>query len=109
MDEGPRTDVMRQIHAREFNEWISDTSTRLGEHGPMDAYRCECGDPRCSEAIDLTVVEYESVRGESARFLVARDHEDPQTGSVVCERERFSVVQIVDGTARIASHADPRR
>jgi len=42
--------------------------------GSME-YVCECGDDSCGDLISLLESEYEHVRSNSARFLIALDHE----------------------------------
>jgi hypothetical protein len=62
--------------------------------------RCECGDTSCLEYIWPSHAEYESVRAYGSRFIVRRNHENPETASVISEHERFAIVEVVAGDAR---------
>ena len=96
-----------QARSREDNESTARSS------GPGDAdmgcFRCECGDQGCTFAVRLTVAEYESVRAYATRFVIARDHENPESEHVVEEHERFAVVDTVSGEAvKRARRSHPR-
>ena len=64
------------------------------------ALRCECGDPACHAHVDPTHAEYEDVRALGARFLVERNHEDPESSCVVRDAATFTIVEVVAGDAR---------
>ncbi|MCA1697507.1 MAG: hypothetical protein LC790_00800, partial [Actinobacteria bacterium] len=64
----------------------------------------------CTCAIALTLAEYESVRAYATRFVVARNHENPESERVVDENTRFAVVEQVTGDeVKHARKNDPRR
>ena len=95
---------------REMNEWAEGgIDARLGSSRRMDVYLCECSDGRCTEPIGLTREEYEAVRAEPARFVIALDHENPEIDRVVSENPRFAIVEKFGESARIALASDPRR
>jgi 3,4-dihydroxy-2-butanone 4-phosphate synthase len=93
---------------REVNEHIEG----LGETFTMDgegSFICECGNPECRQAVGLTRAEYERIREHASRFVVALNHENPETESVVEQNDRFAVVESFGGEAsRIARETDPR-
>ena len=61
------------------------------------------------EQIELTRAEYERVRAHASRFIVALNHENPETESIVEQNERFAVVETYAGAAsQIARETDPR-
>lgn len=97
---------------RWMNEWTADG---IGEApGPPKAtgrlYLCECGDSRCNHAISLMSAEYESVRASPTCFAIARNHENPETDTLVAENDRFATVERSFGEpAKIARDSDPRR
>jgi hypothetical protein len=63
----------------------------------------------CTQPIELTRTEYERVRGYASRFIVALNHENPETESIVEQNERFAVVETYAGaSSRIARETDPR-
>jgi hypothetical protein len=106
----PNREARHQGNTRVFNEWIEGANESMGVHAGTDAFRCECGDGGCLHAIDLTRPEYESVRSHSTRFIVARNHENPESDRVVAEHERYTVVEKLVGlSSRQAHRSDPRR
>ena len=93
---------------REVNERIEQLAGDFGSdgHNPLI---CECGNPECTEQIELSPAEYEGVRAHASRFVVALNHENPETESIVEQNERFAVVETFAGeTSRIARETDPR-
>jgi hypothetical protein len=94
---------------RDQNEWIGATSDSFGAEPSVETFVCECGDGDCTETIQLTRAEYESVRATSTHFAVAPNHENPESEGVVSECARFAVVDKVEGWGlRIARATDPR-
>jgi hypothetical protein len=78
--------------------------------GGDDGYEflCECVDLDCVERITLTLSEYEAVRANGRRFVVARDHAIADI-VVVAERDRdHEVVQKVGVGGEVADELDPR-
>ena len=65
----------------------------------MRSFRCECGDEGCVCKIRLTAQEYESVRAYATQFVVARNHENPESEQLVEEHERFAIVATVSSEA----------
>ena len=81
----------------------------LGDVDETAPYMCECGDPQCFQAIDLTRPEYEAVRSHPARFFVVRGHEDLTAGEVVVqEASGFTVVEKRGAEGEIAARSNPR-
>ena len=102
-------EARNEVRFRDQNEWIDGASRSFGV-GELTAFVCECGDGDCTNPIELTKPEYESVRSESTHFAIALDHENPEMESVVVESPRYAVVQKIDGFAvRLARQSDPRR
>ena len=96
---------------RDLNEWTLEANDeRLGLDRPADTYLCECGDRRCTEPIDITRAEYEEIRTEPLRFLIALNHENPDSDTVLLENPRFATVEKIYGEpSKIARATDPRR
>ena len=69
---------------------------------------CECGDRACSEAIEVTLTEYETARSRPTLFLVAPGHETTEFEHVVEQNERFAVVEKAGAGEAIARRHDPR-
>lgn len=60
--------------------------------------------------VSLTRNEYEAVRTDGLRFIIAIDHENPELDLLVAAHERYSVVVKLPGEpARIALDSDPRK
>ena len=60
--------------------------------------------------MSLARAEYEAVRADGLRFIIAVDHENPELDVLVAAHERYSVVTKLPGEpARIALGSDPRR
>ena len=81
-------DADKQVRARRINEWAEDEN--------MDgAVRCECRDPECASVLMVTPEEYDAVHAHPTRFIVAPNHENPESERIVEEDERFAVVEAV--------------
>lgn len=104
-------EARHQTIFREMNEWTEEENDdRLGIDRVIDTYMCECSDPRCTDPINLTRDEYESIRKEPIRFAIAVHHENPEIDWVLAEFPRFTIVEKMLGpAARVALATDPRR
>jgi hypothetical protein len=101
-------DAKNQAVFREVNERIRQLSETF-DSCEQESFICECGNPECTQAIELTCAEYERVRARGNRFVVAPDHENPETESVIEENGRYAVVETyAGGPSRIARETDPR-
>jgi hypothetical protein len=90
---------------REVNERIREVTTYDGDV----EFLCECGDATCTQAIRMTLGEYESLRTEPTRFAVVAGHEIPDLEDVVEENDRFAVIEKRPGfPAQLAAETDPR-
>ena len=108
MTDPPNREARHQGRTRAFNEWIEAANESMGFHTGTDPFRCECGDGGCGHPVDLTRAEYESVRSHSTRFIVARNHENPESEQVIQENERFATVETVTAEAtKLARRSDP--
>ena len=99
-----------QARSRQHNESTARApASTTTDSGGMSSFRCECGDRACKCAIRLTAAEYESVRAYPTHFVVARNHENPESEQLISEQERFAVVETVSGeAAKIARRSNPR-
>lgn len=93
---------------REVNERIAELSGNWNKTG-VGLFICECRDPACAEALEITPVEYEQVRANGARFVVLHGHEQPEAETVVDGCARFVVVEECGAEAADARASDPRR
>ncbi len=61
--------------------------------GESLTFFCECGDRRCRQRVLVPGPEYESVRSDTARFLIAPGHDFPEAEDVVEEHAGYVVIQ----------------
>lgn len=102
-------EARNEVRFRDQNEWIDGASRSFGLAG-LTAFVCECGDRDCTDPIEMTKPEYESVRSTSTHFALALNHENPEMEHVVSECARYAVVEKFDVFAvRLAQESDPRR
>jgi hypothetical protein len=71
---------------------IDETAEGWADADERFVFRCECGDPGCSEQVEMTLAEYERARSQRDRFAVVPDHEDEEIEQVVERNERFFIV-----------------
>jgi hypothetical protein len=91
-----------QVVYREVNERIAELTGLLNETG-VNLFICECSDPGCAEALEVTRDEYEAVRSDPARFFVVQGHQLPEVERVVGGNRRYVVVEKLGVAAEIAT------
>lgn len=91
---------------RRVNEAIE--AGRRGRQGAV-GFICECGALGCNQVIEVTLDQYEAVRADPRRFVLAAGHETPGVEEVVERRGAFVVAQKVGEGASVAERTDPRR
>lgn len=91
---------------REVNERIREISSSFTRDDSTYGFVCECSDPDCTKRVVLTRAEYEDVRSDPTRFVVAKGHVMHEIEAVV-ERARDHVVVEKEGPAAdVAIHLD---
>ena len=92
---------------REVNEAIAKTAERFdAEHAD---FVCECADPHCAHRLTAELEDYEEVRAEPTRFLIAPGHEVRSIERVVDRTEDYNVVEKFGATvAQIVRALNPR-
>ena len=97
---------------RQSNEELAAVADEL-DMGPEQLlpFLCECADMSCTQVLQLSAEEYESVRRSPVRFINARGHEASALGwaQVVDEFDRYTVVEKIGDAGRIAAALDPRK
>src|SRR3712207_5152857 len=63
------------------------------DRGEALRFFCECGLLRCRKQVQITAPEYEAVRADARRFVVAPGHERLEVEDVVERRDGYVVVQ----------------
>jgi len=96
-----------QVVFREVNERIAELTGLVSQTG-VNLFICECSDPGCAEAVEITAAEYEAVRADGCRFVIVNGHQMPEIERVVEGNSRFLVVEKVGAAAEIAAAANMR-
>jgi hypothetical protein len=106
--------VRNQAFFRLTNEEVRRAAVALGD--PADApeapfeFLCECARRRCYAMMPLTISEYETIRSDSAAFVVTPGHEIESIEHVVRRQARYCVVRkFHPEPIKIALELDPRR
>jgi hypothetical protein len=108
MESGPLERLAKnESFFRQVNERINDVAKGLDGRPSYD-FLCECSDARCTERIALSPEEYEWIRAEPTRFVLARGHAAPQIEHVVEREEDHQVVEKNGVAGQIAAKLDPR-
>jgi hypothetical protein len=93
-----------QVLFRDVNEHIAEL---VGlQDGPLE-FLCECSDVECTDALELDVEEYESVRAHSRLFVIVPGHEVPAVERVVDEGDRFTIVEMTVALDLPEDEVDP--
>ena len=92
---------------RDVNERIAESAERF--EADRTEFVCECSDPSCTQRVPATLGEYEQVRTEPTKFLLAPGHEQGDIEDIVTERARYTIVDKVQDTVRrTVIRLDPR-
>jgi hypothetical protein len=94
-----------ESEARERNEQIRQSH----EGSTFIEFTCECAQKTCEAVISLSLEEYEDVRKEPTRFVVARGHVAAGLEVVVREARRYQVVERRGTAAAMPASRDRRR
>jgi len=94
---------------RDSNERIREAAEDY-DHPEQVPFICECARPECREVILLSLAEYERVRSDASRFIVAPGHEASakQHARIVEEKPSYHVVQKIGAATEVAVELDPR-
>jgi hypothetical protein len=92
---------------REANEGLEEKAAELGFGAARTPYLCECEDPACTEVVQLTRKEYESVRANPKRFVMVGGHQEIDD-QVIEEQAGFTVIQKQGEEGDLVAERDPR-
>jgi hypothetical protein len=92
---------------RAVNARLVDLNTTFEAIADRSVFVCECAALECIEEIDMTLRDYERVRANPRRFLVApsEEHVFPEAEDVVERHAAYFVVEKVGVAARVAETA----
>jgi hypothetical protein len=93
---------------RSVNERIRDLADGHGSDQHAYEFLCECADPTCVNRVALTLDEYDAVRADGTRFVLAEGHDDGTIEKVVEAAPDHIVVEKVGVAAEVAESLDPR-
>ena len=94
--------------SREINEKIKEAYQDEPSANRIDIV-CECARTTCNAAIDITLDEYEDVRGDARQFVISPGHFVGDIEWILYENNRFAVVAKREGTpADVARDQNPR-
>jgi len=92
---------------REVNEAIAKTAEKF-EAEEAD-FICECADPNCAHRLTTELEDYEEVRADATRFIIAPGHDEPRVERVVQRTGEYHVVEKFGATVRhIVTRLNPR-
>jgi hypothetical protein len=79
----------------------NERRAEMDEEGgvPLDEpvpFACECDDPHCSRAVELSLADYERASAPTDQFVVAPGHEDPEVEVVIQTHSSYLVVSKPD-------------
>ena len=95
---------------RDVNENINDAAQAHGSvrDGHQYSFFCECADIACVERVELSLSEYQAIRGDGKQFVVAPGHVFTAIEAVVKVEADHLVVEKVGVAGDVAEHLDPR-
>ena len=104
--QGKQRVAMNEATFRKVNEGMEVGQDPAG----VLTFVCECGRLGCSQLIQLTRAEYETVRATSRRFAIVDGHELLEVERIVERSDRYVVVEKSAGVeAEVVEQTDPRR
>ena len=97
MDSRARRLAQNEAAFRSINERIAEAAEGFLADRPnaRHEFLCECSDVDCVRRVALTLAEYEKLRRNDRRFVVAPEHELPEIEVVVERHERYWIVEKV--------------
>jgi hypothetical protein len=107
MDSGQKKRLaLNEALFRDVNDRIREISDTFERKDETYDFVCECSDPACTQRVVLTLAEYERVRSDPTRFVVAKGHALPEVESVVARARDHVVVEKEGEAADIAIQLD---
>jgi hypothetical protein len=109
MDERERRVGLNEALFRDVNERLRDLNEAFGTMTNRVELVCECANTACAERITFTVREYEELRANPDRFVIAPGHESANVEDVVARGDGWHIVRKRAGEpAKLAEATDPR-
>lgn len=93
---------------RELNERLERNAAEKHDDERTFQAVCECAAEACTRRLSVSFAEYEWIRDDGARFIVAKRHADPQVERIVKSASGYDVVEKLGQIAEVARDNDPR-
>jgi hypothetical protein len=109
-DEQHERAAQNQALYREINEQVRALNEGFSLLTPMGEWVCECTNATCVEHLKLSAEDYEAVRKNPTRFVVAPsdEHVFLDIEAIVAKTERYWVVTKTGPAGEVARRTDPR-
>jgi hypothetical protein len=88
------------------NERIAQSAEMIG--AASADFVCECADADCGRPIGATLEEYERIRADGARFLLAPEHEELEHEVVLESGPGYRIVEKLRAVGAAARRLSPR-
>jgi DNA-directed RNA polymerase subunit RPC12/RpoP len=99
--------AQNEDRARSFNEKLEGDDGRRDADGVAE-FVCECGNADCSQTIEMPIAEYEGIRRNPKRFVVALGHKADGMEVVIEKKPSYMVVEKVGRPGEVAEELDDR-
>jgi hypothetical protein len=102
--------AMNQLLFGHINERMKDLDSGFTVGVTVGGWVCECADRACAERVRMSGEEYEAIRDQGSRFLVAPsdEHVRPDVERVTEVTDRYWVVEKIGHAGDVAKRLDPR-
>jgi hypothetical protein len=100
--------AQNEVVFREVNERVQAIAAAHGDDEHVYEFYCECSNADCTLLVSATLGEYELVRANASRFLIAPGHWLPEIERVVEEGPRLWVIEKIGEAAEFVAEHDPR-
>ena len=98
-----------EVLFREINERLKEMQETFNVLTDRSEFVCECGNVECTERIEMSLQEYEQLRGDPTTFAVVPGHQAEDVEDVVETTPAHLIVRKRAGeAARIVRLEDPR-
>lgn len=89
---------------RVVNAQVLELNEKFEDSGAGSVFVCECANTECAEKLELSLADYQRVRGNDRWFFVAPndDHVFAEVETVVERNERYYIVEKVEAAAHVA-------
>jgi hypothetical protein len=108
MDARQRRLAENELIFREVNERVRAIAAAHGADDHVYEFYCECSNADCTFQVRASLADYEAVREDPARFLIAPAHALPEIEVIVERSDEWWVVEKVGEAAELAEELDPR-